>query len=271
MRCGTSELGDYRTCMVNILIESFRMTQQFLSEADFDEAFPNVFGRPTKDHPEVSIRNECGLLIRKAQMHMNAVLRANKGNNLHSLAVHMRVVLECAAQVVSRANAIADGSPKELRRVLNASDYEFKDAMARFSRGSTSKDEAQNMIIAARRSAGDYETKPPKRVTITDRINQLSGGEGWYDHLSKYFCHSQASALAGISFCGGVTSIDTEEDGLAFAMLLDYLTEQVILMLSGYGFLLIAVNGDSQPHDKGLRLLNKKRSAARMFRRKDSQ
>ena len=38
--------------------------------------------------------------LNKAQIHIAAVLVANESNNLHSLAVQMRPVLECAGQVV---------------------------------------------------------------------------------------------------------------------------------------------------------------------------
>ena len=50
--------------------------------------------------PAVSVRILCRLLLRKARIHASAVLRANESNNLHSLAVQMRPVLECAGQVV---------------------------------------------------------------------------------------------------------------------------------------------------------------------------
>ena len=43
---------------------------------------------------------EGALLLRKARIHTTAVLRANESRNLHSLAVQMRTVLECAGQVV---------------------------------------------------------------------------------------------------------------------------------------------------------------------------
>ena len=102
--------------MVGYLIEANQMIQQLLSEADFEEAFPHIFGHP-KDHAEVHVRNECGLLLRKAQFHMIAVLRANKSSNLHSMAIHMRVVLECAAQVVSTAYGLC-GNIKGTQTIL---------------------------------------------------------------------------------------------------------------------------------------------------------
>ena len=253
--------------MVSYLVESFRRIQQLLSEADFAESFPDIFGKPNEENAEVSVRNECGLLIRKAQMHINAVLRANRSNNLHSLAVHMRVVLECAAQVLSKAHAACDGSPKELARILNASESDFRYAMTRFSRGKIDNDQIQKMINSARKGIGHNDSRPPRRVTISDKISQLNGGAEWYRHLSKSFCYSKASVLASISFYGGVISQGTEKDDFAFAALLDYLTEQVISMLFGYGFLMIAVNGDSQQFDELGLFLDQKRSVTRSFRK----
>ena len=167
-----SIVSDYRRTMAMYLVESFRAIQQLLSEADFGESVPHVFGQPTDENVAVSVRNECGLLIRKAQMHVNAALRADKSNNLHSLGVHMRVVLECVAQVVSKAQAAHDGTPKALARILNASEKDFRYAMFSPGRGRVGKDEIQGMIIDAREKVGNHETSPPnwtKSRTFTRR------------------------------------------------------------------------------------------------------
>ena len=262
----TSTVKDYRQTMACYLLESFRMIQRLLSEADFKKSVPHVFGQPTDDNVAVSGRNDCALLIRKAQMHVNAVLRANKDDNLHSLAVHMRVVLECAAQVLSKAHLAYEGSPKELKRILNTSEYDFRYAMASLSQGSIDSEEIQDMIVSARERTGNFDTSLPKRVTISDKIRQLHNGSDWYNHLSRSFCSRKLSVLAGYTFFGGVTSFGTELDEFAFATLLDYLAEQVISMLFGYGFLLIAINGDSKPFDEAQSLLDRKRSATQSFR-----
>ena len=96
-------MDDYRKSMASYLSDSRQMIDDLLSTADFDEGFPDVFGRPTDANPEVAVRNSCGLLLRKAQLHVAAVLMADRRNNLHSLTVHMRVILERAAQVVAAA------------------------------------------------------------------------------------------------------------------------------------------------------------------------
>ena len=259
--------NDYRKTMVCYLVEASRMIQQWLVGADFEEAFPHIFGHPQEADVEVFVRNQWGLLLRKAQLHLVAVLRAHKSNNLHSLAVHMRVVLECAAHVLSTAHAASKGTPKDFAQVLNRTEYDFQDAVIRLSRGSMGYVPIQKMIISAREGIGQSRTKPPINVKLADRISVLAGGSEWYEHLSEFFCHSDASVLTGASFCGGVMSMNAEADELAFAVFLNYLTEQVICMLFGYGFLLIEENGDTQPFDEAHLLLKRMKVAARHFRK----
>ena len=262
-------MNEYRKSMTNYLDEAHKMIQQVLSGADFEDSFPHLFGNPSREDPRVAVRNECGLLLRKAQLHTSAAMRANKSNNLHSLAVHMRVVLECAAQVQSKAHSAYEGSERELKRVLNVSEYDFQYAMANLSRGGVGRDEIQESIINAREGIDQARRKPPRQVTLTDKVRYLTQGKEWYDHLSKYFCDGDVTVLAGLSFFGGVTSVTTVEDELAFAMFLDYLAEQLIIMLVGNGFLLIAVNGNSRPFDQAIDLSNRKRSATTVFRKAD--
>ena len=253
----------YRQSMAAFLRESLQLSQEFLSEANFDGAFPHVFGVPSKESPEVHVRNECALLIRKAQLHMLAVLVANKNSNLHSMAVQMRVVLECAAQVVPLANVTAKGSESELNKFLNMREYETFDGIKRFSRDLTSREEITRIILDARRQVGNGRERVPKRVTPTDKVDALASGKSWYDHLSNAFCGSGVEQLSERSVDGGVMSINTDLDELTFATFLDYLADQVIVMLFGYGFLLIAVNGDRQPFESVQDLLNRKRSVSR--------
>ena len=260
-------MSEYRRSMTSYLDEAHQSVQKALSIADFEDAFPHVFGQPTLETPEVSVRNECGLLLYKAQLHTFAAIRANESNNLHSLAVHMRVVLECAAQVQSKARAAYEGTEKDLKRVLNAMEYDFQYAMDSLSRGRLDHDQIQEMIVSAREGIDLLGQRPPKQVTLKDKISYLSQGREWYDHLSRHFCEGDMSVLEGLSFFGGVTSVGTVADELAFAMLLDYLAEQVIAMLVGNGFLLIAVNGDSQPFDQAIDLSSRKRAATRVFRK----
>ena len=259
-------MKEYRRSMAGYLRDSHQMIEQVLSLADFDEGFPHLFGRPTDDNPEVFVRNSCGLLFRKAQLHVAAALMANKTSNLHSLAVHMRVVLECAAQIVATANAAYEGTLKTVARSVNRVEWDFKYTMANLSRGQVTPDEIQDMIASARPGPRESVYKPPKKETIADKLAALPHGVSWHDHLRERFCRDNPSALKEPSFGGGVLSINTAADELAFAIFLDYLSEQVIRMLFGYGFLLIAVTAEHQQFDDALQLLERKRSATTAFR-----
>ena len=260
-------LNNYRKTMASDLGESLRMIQELLSDADFEDAFPHVFGHPDELGAEAHIRNECGLLLRKAQLHIVAVLRSNESNNLHSMAVQMRVVLECAVQVVSKANAACKGTRKELKKALNVSEHDYREALVNLSRGRIDAKEISEAIISARAGIGETGTNPPKKVNQTDKIGALPGGAEWYRHLSKFFGHSDAQALTGISYFGGVMSNTTEVDEMAFAAFLDHLTRQVNLMLVGYGFLLIAVNGNEKPFEVALNLSDRNRSSSKSFQK----
>ena len=177
----------------------------------------------------------------------------------------MRIVLECAAQVKAKADAACDGSEKELQRLLNATEYDVQDTLIRLSKGRIEHSEIHDLIVNARKGIDQHETKRPKRVTRADLLNSLPYGNDWYDHLSEAFCHSDISALAGASFYGGVVSINSEADELAFAIHLDYLTEQTIRMAAGYGFLLIAINGENRPFNDARDIQKNKRSATQTF------
>ena len=193
-------MEDYRKSMAGYLRHSHRMIDEVLSLADFDERFPHIFGQPTEDSAEVFVRNSCGLLLRKAQLHVTAALMADRKSNLHSLAVHMRVVLECAAQIVATAQGAHEGTLKAVAKEVNRFEGDFKYAMDNLGRGQITPDEIQDMIASARPEPREAVYKPPKKVTIADKLAVLPHGVSWYNHLSKYFCDGDVSVLGGFSF-----------------------------------------------------------------------
>ena len=262
-------MTEYRNAMAGYVRESHRMIGSVLEPADFDEAFPYIFGEPTEEAGAVFFLSECGLLLRKAQLHMTACLVADKNNNLHSLGVHMRVVMECAAEVVATAQTTHEGTPKALARTVNRLERAFQVLMTTMSRGTVTPSDIQSTIERARRWAGETGSRPPKRVTVADRMVALPHGVSWYNHLSESFCHTDAERLSEISFRGGVLSVNTPVDHLAFATLLDYLGHLAIVMLFAFGFLLKATAGKSSTFDDAHELLKRKRSATAAFRRSE--
>ena len=201
--------------MAGHLREAHQMITQFFADANFDDAVPFVFGHPDDVGAEVMVHNELALLLRKAQMHLTAVIRANSSGNLHSMAVHARVVLECAGQIQVKAQVAYDGSPDALERVLNASEYDFMDTARRMSRGSVDASELHERIVETRERFGDDNAGRPNKVRISNRVAHLPGGRHWHSFLGERFCGSQVAPLSEPSLFGGVVSCNTEADRLA--------------------------------------------------------
>ena len=179
-----------------------------------------------EDGPTAIVRLMCTLLLRKARLHAIAVLRANETGNVHSLAVQMRPVLECAGQVVLIFhNLMIERDASEVRRYLNA-DY-FRKVMAL-----TKDDAAQKQLfqdISAASGMTEAEVRRGGKLRELDKVKALQGGEGWYRYLSKCFCHGKAD-WRGHSWQGGVRSMNTVRDELTRAGLMDYLVNQVAVM-----------------------------------------
>ena len=147
-------------------------------------------------------------------------IQANETSNLHSLAVQMRPVLECAGQVVfifhntiiapdllvSREKAIATYGNR-----LNA---DFYQTFSRVTRGQISREKLREMATqaqaAAAASVGAAKPKRQKswRLYQADKVANLAKGDEWYDYLSDHFTHGKSADWKGLSWRGGVMSID---------------------------------------------------------------
>lgn len=258
----------HRVAMVAYLGEAFGIIQQALSEADFEEAFPHVWGHP-ENNPTLAVRNKCGLLLRKAELHLLAVLRADDGNNLHSLAIHLRIIMECTAHLVPTTGLTGKESPKAFQKNINNLEYDILDTVQRAGRGMVENDEIMNIITKGRRSIGDYRDTRPTRVTIRDRIKVLPNGEWWYQHLSTHFRHGHGmGTLDKDSFHGGAMSAGTLMDELALVLFLEYAVELAIYMLLWYELLLLVISDDprTQPYDNVAALWERAKATVLSFR-----
>ena len=173
---------EYHLLLTGYLEETLPMIERALSGADFTEKFPHIFGEPGKEVGyEYSVLNGNGLLVRKAQLHLIAALRANETNNLHSLSAQMRVVLECASQVMWQALAVCpcgEGQPaSELYRFLESEEYDYKSSMLRITRGEEGAEELQQFIVSCRESIGWDDQKPPKGTGLVAKAAVLPGGQ----------------------------------------------------------------------------------------------
>lgn len=199
-----------------------------------------------EDDPARLYRIICASLLHKARIHGRAVLRANKTNNVHSLAVQMRPVLECAGQVVRIFHHLII-APRLLmeperagRLITDYLDRDYYDTLMRAMKDNTIHSKLlQTISEAAEAAAMEFGMPKPKvgkgkPLKQVDKVAMLSGGPGWYDHLSDYFCHGKAN-WKGPSWQGGVTSMDIIHE-LTCADMMGYLAVQVSTMNS-YAYL----------------------------------
>ena len=238
---------------LGLLGEIDQAIRQLLASADFDEGFPHIFGHPDEVGPEIGVRSSNGLLLYKARLHLIATLRAYEKANLHSMAVHIRVVMECAGQVVSEAWAIHEGPPKGLERLLNARENDFRRVMLSSSRGQIDHQLISQMITSAREGIGLFDGKQPTTVKLADKVSYLLHGREWYKFLSAQFCHPNLDVLSGPSHMGGVTARDARTNRIISGFL-GLLARWLLDMLLANGFITIGAGGGNQLFDGAIEL-----------------
>ena len=129
-----ADVATSRAGMAKLLTQALVTTRKLERRMDVTGGWPEASARLDFDaEPAAALRLLGALLLRKARIHTDVVLRANESSNLHSLAVQMRPVLECAGQVVFlfRTTMIAPGLSMEPERAeevvgnrLNADHYQ---------------------------------------------------------------------------------------------------------------------------------------------------
>ena len=238
----SNEVARYRAEMANLLAKSAATTRELERWLDVTGWLggPMVQNDPVND-PTATSRIMCALLLRKARLHTDAVLRANETDNVHSLAVQMRPVIECAGQVVFIFHNLIiapnltmepESAADLVGRYLSA---DFYRTIRRTSKGKVGHKELLETISEAAEAAAAVFGKPirqmrkGKSLRQVDKVAMLAGGNRWYGCLSEYFSHGRAD-WKGASWHGGVASIDTVQDEFTFAGLMDYLVEQVSVM-----------------------------------------
>lgn len=250
-----SDVTHYRASMATLLTESVAMTSKlerwFDPTGEWTEA---ATGIDLNADPTATFRIMGALLLRKARLHTDAVLLANESNNMHSLAVQMRPVLECAGQIVFTFHNLIIApdlivEPDRAAQVLGEyMDADYYRTVIRVTKGEVGHDELLEQIWEAQQEAAEElgMPKPQKRkgrsFRQVEKVRMLVGGNNWYDYLSEYFCHGRADWM-GASWRGGVVSMDTVLDEFTFAGHMDYLVEQLRVM-NAYAAL-CPVGGDS--------------------------
>ena len=238
-----TDVASCRAGMAKLLTKAVAITRKLERWLDVTGGWREATARIDLDaDPTATLRIVSALLLCKARIHTVAVLRANETSNLHSLAVQMRPVLECAGQVVFffHNTMIAPNllmAPERAAEVvgnrLNADHYQ---TLRRRTKGEVSPEELREVEAQAQEAAAAFVglTKPKRRngrrLNQADKVATLEGGQQWYRYLSEHFSHGKATDWRGLSWRGGVMTIDRVEDEFAFLGLMDYLVKQVALM-----------------------------------------
>ena len=235
----TGDFERYRAGIAHLLTQSVEMTRGierlFGVNAGWEESRGEI---DLGANPAEGLRIECAVLLRKARLHSAAVQRANQAGNLHSLAVQMRPVLECAGQVVFiMHNLMIVKGDDALNKILDYNDTNFFSYVAKATKGDIGPKEFREMVASADAKAAErvgaprIRTAKPKRrkARQVDKIAMLENGKVWYDQLSEHFYHGHAD-LKGPSWQGGVVSMNSVEDEITFAVLMDYLMHQIVVM-----------------------------------------
>ena len=238
-----TDVARCRAGMAELLTKTVAMTRKLERRLDVAGGWREATARiDLEADPATAGRIMGALLLRKARIHAGAVLRANETNNLHSVAVQMRPVLECAGQVVFFFHNLTIAPNVQMppeRAVeivgnrINADHYQW---LRRKTKGEVSPDELREVEEQAQEAAALFAGAPkPKRrkgrrLNQADKVAILKGGQRWYRYLSEHFSHGKAADWRGLSWRGGVMTIDRVEDGFAFLGLIGYLVEQVALM-----------------------------------------
>ena len=231
-----TDVARCRPGMAELLTKAVAMTRKLERWLDVTGGWPEASARIDLDaDPAAAVRIMGALLLRKARIHTVAVLRANETSNLHSLAVQMRPVLECAGQVVFffRNTMIAPDLLMSRERAaevvgtrLNADHFQ---TLRRRTKGRVSPEELREVEAHAQEAAASSvgATKPKRRkerrFNQADKVAPLAKGREWYDYLSEHFNHGRVADWRGLSWRGGVISIATVEDEFAFLGLMSYL------------------------------------------------
>ena len=224
-----NEGGRYRTGMADLLaklVGAVGETERWLDVAvEGDEASARTV---LEDDPSGAFWITCALLLRKAQIHMIAMLRANENDNLHSLAVQMRPVLECARQVVLVFHNLMIEPERGATVVGGYLNADYYRTVIGLTKGGVSHEQLLTQISEASGMSKE-EVGKGRSLKQADKVAPLQGGKDWYGYLSECFCHGKAD-WKGHSWQGGVSSKDTVQDEYTFAGLMDYLVNQVAVM-----------------------------------------
>ena len=254
-----ADVGRCRVGMAKLLTQVLATTRILERRVDITGGRPEARARiDLNAQPTAVFRIIAGLLLRKARLHADAVLRANESSNLHSLAVQMRPVLECAGQVVFifRTTMIDPDVFMKRERAAELVGSRFSadhyQTLRARTKGRISPEELHEVEIQAQEAAAASVGAPKQkrrkggRFAHVDKVAPLENGPEWYRYLSEHFSHGNVPDWRGFSARGGVISIHRVEDAFAFLGLLSYLVNQVAVMNAAAALCPVTGDADDQ-------------------------
>lgn len=182
--------------------------------------------------PNFSSR-QYGLLLTKMYEHLIAIRHADLSGNLHSLAVHARVVLECVGQITRDFDCIRSGKINERvtmvlactadagRRMIKYMPEEYRESYKRFV------EDLANEIRKKFESESDFfQEMEERKHRLSDEVKYLENGKRWYDLISEHFIHGKIKNLK-VHF----STKDLFLSDLIRKALLDYLIDQLTKLI----------------------------------------
>ena len=205
----SDKVARYRAEMAKLLRRSVATTRELERWLDFTGGWDEARVQLDLAGDETSIaRVQYALLLRKARIHTDAVLQANETNNVHSLAVQMRPVLECVGQLafISHNVIIAPGLTMEVERAVKVvGDYfsaDYYGTVIRATKGQVGHkqllEDIWRLNDATAASVGMPKPQRGKGKSLkqADKMAGLAGGRGLV-RLPERVLLSRQSGLEG--------------------------------------------------------------------------
>ena len=257
--------ADYRERARELLAAALELAKEFPCVSLLNEQRHRELSSTWKEDRKAVFEATTGLLVRKACLHVTAALRANDTSNMHSLAAQMRPALECAGQVVTTMKDLFEGGVRGKSAVISRTNADYYKTITRLTQGELDPQDLLPDIV--KMHLADYETGLAKgRFYLQDTVKDLENGEEWYDHLSDCFFHSDLTALKGFGFCGGVSSSNSVDDQISFGSLLDYLTDQVLIMIHYAAMCPPETKAKEQHYKRAVALIKEKHKGLASYR-----
>ena len=246
-----SEWHGVRTALAKHLEEARVLLRQSLSDLDLNGYVSGILNGVDLDNafPGTGSSHQYGLFMRKIELHIDALLLANRQRNVHSAGVHTRVLLECAGDIVP-THPVGDESESDaLERVVNADDYFVNAFLWKVTKGGVTKAELEARVTRGREAIGLFDGKQPTKVTWTDRVAVLKDGRTWYAYLSECFCHTSIDNLKKAPCQGGILPSSAAQLELALAFIMHCAITYICRSLAAFGAIRIGEGGSSRYFD----------------------